>query len=100
MRDIDQIEADIIEGWKEHFNGIETYQQTLLYLSFLFIGFGLGGGYAIHDIILLNPHFLLGNEALAIETQQVTRKVFVTASVGFLLCHITSFCLGFWFGDN
>lgn len=99
MRDYDEIETAFVESWKEHFDGVATYQQVLLYLSFVCAGAGIGSAYVIRELIIANPEFLYANKELATETQRVTKIALGGSAIGFVACHLLSIVIDIRFPD-
>lgn len=85
-----EIVQDIVEGWKDNWSGIESYYNMLLYLSFIFVGIGIGTILVINRTLVAMesyPDFVI--QAMATNV----RQILIVSIVGFLACHAAAWLL-------
>lgn len=97
------IEHRLVESWKEHWHGVETYYNMLIYASFIFVGVGIGT-IAVTNRTLVDmqgnapqgtsdyPPFVI--DAMAANVQEIL----IVAMAGFVACHVGAILISSKFG--
>lgn len=86
MIDLESFRDSFLSGWKESFNGIETYKNVLLLISFMSIGAVLGIMYIVQVIIYASGSYATLNSEAIQEITIVTRQSIAACISLCLIC--------------
>lgn len=92
-RELTEFERKVRDKWKEAWQGTETYANMLVYLSFLFAGFGIGVIYMTNEFLIILRYAPEG-------IGYVVRRALVVAMAGFVGCHVIVMLLDYKYGDD
>lgn len=90
-----EIEKKLVEAWKEEWNGVETYTNMLLYLSFMFAGAGIGTIAVVNNTLVRLTYY---PPEVVSALGVATKRTLLICMVGFVSCHIAIYMLTKKFG--
>lgn len=89
MIDLESFRDSFLSGWKESFNGIETYKNVLLLISFMSIGAALGIMYIVQVIIYASGSYARTLNSETIQEITIVTRQSIAACISLCLICMT-----------